>query len=316
MADLRLRLAADSDKHLSYSFVEAEKMVATADRLGIPLMADSSLPFSWRLPDLELPLGTKIKEAVLVASGGAVSSATVCVSHARSSDADRCCQQDPHGFHGMAAFFSMLERRAGGEAGVVSVQALTGAEVWAMGKAGGWSLRLLEAAISCSDEINFGLTLEDGRTQDLVGNLDVLAELVKDRVDARQGEEPEGPLAFVVEHADGLRTVTLMLNGAVGDFCYAASVEGGVGDDEGIVATTALRSPGPNVHYSACLASNAETMFATGKPTYDVRRTLLVGGVLEKGLLSLYEGCTKLETPELAAVKYAPLGEGSQHTRA
>ena len=123
----------------------------------------------------------------------------------------------------------------------------------------------------------------------------VLAELVKDRVDARQGEEPEGPLAFVVEHVDGLRTVTLMLNGAVGDFCYAASVEGGVGDDEGIVATTALRSPGPNVHYSACLASNAETMFATGKPTYDVRRTLLVGGVLEKGLLSLYEGCTKLE---------------------
>ena len=115
-----------------------------------------------------------------------------------------------------------------------------------MGKAGGWSLRLLEAAISCSDEINFGLTLEDGRTQDLVGNLDVLAELVKDRVDARQGEEPEGPLAFVVEHADGLRTVTLMLNGAVGDFCYAASVEGGVGDDEGIVATTSLRSPGPS----------------------------------------------------------------------
>ena len=104
-------------------------MVATADRLGIPLMADSSLPFSWRLPDLELPLGTKIKEAVLVASGGAVSSATVCVSHAWSSDADRCCQQDPHGFHGMAAFFSMLERRAGGEAGVVSVQALTGADV-------------------------------------------------------------------------------------------------------------------------------------------------------------------------------------------
>ena len=57
-------------------------------------------------------------------------------------------------------------------------------------------------------------------------------------------------------------------------------------------------------------------MFATGQPTYDVRRTLLVGGVLEKGLLSLYEGCTKLETPELSTVKYAPLGEGSQHTRA
>lgn len=268
-------------------------MVATADRLRIPLMADSSLPFSWRLPDIELPLGTKINEAVLVASGGA----------------------DPHGFHGMAALFAMLERRLGGESGVRSVQAVSGADVWAMGRAGGWSLRLLEAAISCSDEINFGLTLEDGRTQDLVGNLDVLAELVKGGADARQAEEPEGPLAFVVEHVDGLKTTTLMLNGAVGDFCYAASVDG-VGDDEGIVATTSLRSPGPNVHYSACLASNIETMFATGRPPYDVRRTLLVGGVLEKGLQSLFEGCKKLETPELAAVKYAPLGEGSQHARA
>ena len=63
-----------SDKHLSYDFNEAEKMVATADRLEIPLMADSSLPFTWRLPDLELPIGTKIKEAVMIASGGTVSS--------------------------------------------------------------------------------------------------------------------------------------------------------------------------------------------------------------------------------------------------
>ena len=46
---------------------------------------------------------------------------------------------------------------------------------------------------------------------------------------------------------------------------------GGAGDEEGIVATTCLRSPGPNVHYSACLASNIEQMFATGTPPYDVR---------------------------------------------
>ena len=83
-----------------------------------------------------------------------------------------------------------------------------------------------------------------------------------------------------------------------------------------IVATTMLRSPGPNVHYSACLASNIEQMFATGKAPYDVRRTLLVGGVLEKGLLSLHQGCVKIETPELADVKYRPVGAGSQHTRA
>ena len=45
---------------------------------------------------------------------------------------------------------------------------------------------------------------------------------------------------------------------------------------------------------------------------FDIRRTLLVGGVLEKALLSLREGCAKIQTPELAAVQYAPRGEGSQ----
>ena len=32
-----------------------------------------------------------------------------------------------------------------------------------------------------------------------------------------------------------------------------------------------IRSPWPNVHYSACLASNIEQMFATRQAPYDVR---------------------------------------------
>jgi hypothetical protein len=173
----------------------------------------------------------------------------------------------------------MLERRAGGEAGVVSVQAVTGPAVWALGKANGWSLRLLEAAISCSDEINFGVTLAEARpqvrkkkrpgsfvlrfpmlvpslsrangyrvynagvfiscVQDLVGNLEVLADLTRGSLDARQGtdDELEGPLAFIIEHADGLRSTQLMLNGAVGDFCFAASVEGPDGSPLGELTT-------------------------------------------------------------------------------
>ena len=58
------------DKHLSFSFVEAERMIARAERLKMPLFADSSLPFSWRLPDLELPLDCEILECIMVGCGG------------------------------------------------------------------------------------------------------------------------------------------------------------------------------------------------------------------------------------------------------
>jgi hypothetical protein len=62
-------------------------------RLGFPMMADSSLPFSWRLPELELPLGCEVEDALMVGCGGL----------------------DAHGFHALAAMQSLVERRAGGD---------------------------------------------------------------------------------------------------------------------------------------------------------------------------------------------------------
>src|SRR6185312_4065650 len=50
-------------------FQKAAEMVATAKKMNFPFMAGSSLPVTWRRPELELKLGTKIKEA-LVASRG------------------------------------------------------------------------------------------------------------------------------------------------------------------------------------------------------------------------------------------------------
>src|SRR5262249_52575952 len=57
------------DKHLSYDRKKAREMVETARKVGFPLMAGSSLPVTWRRPELELPLGVKTEEA-LVASRG------------------------------------------------------------------------------------------------------------------------------------------------------------------------------------------------------------------------------------------------------
>src|SRR6185436_8226018 len=45
-----------NDKHLSYSHEKAAKMVAASKRLGFPMLAGSSLPVSWRLPPVEVPL--------------------------------------------------------------------------------------------------------------------------------------------------------------------------------------------------------------------------------------------------------------------
>src|SRR5450755_536015 len=57
------------DKHLSYDRKKAREMADTARRVGFPLMAGSSLPVTWRRPELELPLGVRMQGA-LVASRG------------------------------------------------------------------------------------------------------------------------------------------------------------------------------------------------------------------------------------------------------
>src|SRR5581483_4028020 len=58
-----------NDKHLSYAWDRARKVVAWSEELKFPLMAGSSLPVTWRRPELELPLGTDLKEAVVASRG-------------------------------------------------------------------------------------------------------------------------------------------------------------------------------------------------------------------------------------------------------
>src|SRR3954466_11253876 len=59
-----------NDKHLSYSFEKAHSMVETSRRLRFPMLAGSSLPVTWRLPSIDLPLGCRIEEALMVGVGG------------------------------------------------------------------------------------------------------------------------------------------------------------------------------------------------------------------------------------------------------
>ena len=255
-----------NDKALSYSFEKARTMCDTARRLKFPMLAGSSLPVTWRLPELELPWGCEIEDALMVGTGGS----------------------DAMDFHALEAMQCMLERRQGGERGVKSVQLIQGDAVWQAGERGRWSKELLRSALSRSDSPK-GLTVTDGRTQDMVGS-GVLPQLVKD------------PWAYFIEYRDGLKATLLMLTDAVGDFTFAAKLKG----QTEIQATQFFLSPEPNVTYSACLASKIERMIETGAAPYPVERTLLVSGILESCLDSRVKGHAAIETPHLAITYRAP----------
>ena len=262
-----------NDKHLSYSFEKAKEMVDDGHRLGFGLLAGSSLPVTWRLPDVELPLECEIEDALMVGVGGS----------------------DPMDYHALEAMQCMVERRKGGETGVAAVQLIDGDAVWEAGEKGVCSHELLEAALSRSDT-PCGLTLEDGRTQDLLrtGELQRLVE---------------SPSAYLIEYNDGLRATLLMLNGAVRDYCFAARLK----DERVPVSTQFFLTPTPNVTYSACLIAKIEELFETGAAPYPAERTLLVSGVLESCLTSRLQGNARLETPHLSVEYRAPAE--SQHAR-
>jgi hypothetical protein len=234
------------------------------------MLAGSSLPVTWRLPDVELPLGCEIEDALMVGENG---------------------DDDAMDFHALEAMQCMLERRKGGETGVRSVQWIAGDAVW---KAP-WSKELLVAALSRSDT-PLGLTVKDGRTQDLVGSGE-LYKLVKK------------PVAYMIEYRDGLRATMLNLRGALQDFNFAARVKG-----HGTISTQFLLTPVPNVTYSACLMHKVEEMFATGRAPYPVERTLLTSGMLEACHKSGGDGDQKLATPHLTVTYRAP--QASQYCRA
>ncbi len=262
-----------NDKHLSYSFTKAQEMVEDSHRIGFPFLAGSSLPVTWRLPDVDVPLGAEIEDALMVGVGGS----------------------DPMDYHALEAMQCMVERRKGGEQGVVGVQMIEGDAVWEAGDAGRWSWRLLEAALSRSDSPR-GLTEEDGRTQDLIGSGE-LKRIV------------EKPAAYFIEYADGLKATLLMLTGAIKDFCFAAQIRG----EENPLSTQFFLTPGPNVTYSACLVAKIEEMIVTGHAPFPVERTMLVSGMLEACLTSRVQDSVRLETPQLLVSYRAP--QTSQYMR-
>ncbi|MBM3458296.1 MAG: hypothetical protein FJX77_07165 [Armatimonadetes bacterium] len=117
-----------NDKHLAYAWSDARAMYDTARELKLPFLAGSSIPVSWRKPDVHLKPETDLAEAVAVGYGGT----------------------EAYGFHTLEGLQCMVENRKGGETGVRSVQCLSEDAVWKAGEEGRWSWDLLRAALSVS----------------------------------------------------------------------------------------------------------------------------------------------------------------------
>ncbi|WP_254513344.1 hypothetical protein [Anatilimnocola floriformis] len=115
-----------SDKHLEASWSDIDWLWQTAKKHHIPLMAGSSLPQAWRIPQVDLEKGKAVKEIVVT-------------SYHRL---------DSYGFHGLEGLQCLAERRQGGETGVKRVRCLQGEEVWKAMDAGEFSAALLEQAVS------------------------------------------------------------------------------------------------------------------------------------------------------------------------
>ena len=198
-----------SDKHFAMTLGRSVD-VGSGWELAIPLMAGSSLPLAWRSPWLEHPKETPIEEALSIGYGGI----------------------EAYGYHALETLQCMVERRSGGEQGVVWVQCLEGDDVWCARDEGLWSGELAEAACAA----------------------------IAKKPDGRMEEHAKEPAVFLMEHRDGLRTATLMLSGYVSDFAYAARTGGQVQATEFY-----LQNEGPFAHFGY-LCRNIQQFFKRVRP--------------------------------------------------
>ena len=262
-----------NDKHLSWNWDWAQQMYDESVELGIPFMAGSSLPVTWRTPQIEMPLGAQVKEAVCVCYGGV----------------------DSYDFHGLETLQCMVERRAGGEHGVVWLEAFRDEQFWEAHHKGVWSRELFEAALSRSHTI----TPPRAGFNNSFPNIDELKKLC------------EKPVAYVYKHADGLQSTMLLLSGLVQDFNFAARIEG---QDKPLSTQMYLPMPPARstlANFFSPQCNNVEQMFLTGKPSYPVERTLMTTGLTAAAVDSLHQDGKRLKTPHLAQVTYQPNPEST-----
>ncbi|MFN0167736.1 MAG: hypothetical protein ACKV22_15020 [Bryobacteraceae bacterium] len=244
---------------------------------SVPVFNDKHLSWSWRQSKRMVEISRELKFPMLAGSSVPVAYRIPSVDTpfgAKQNHAVAISYSglDIYGFHVLEALQCVVERRKGGETGVRSVQCLEHQACWNFIEQNGWVKRLFEQSLSHS------ATRKSGDPR----------KLVKD------------PAVFAVDYNDGLKGAAFLLTGLVEDFTVAVDVEG----QSKPVSTLMKLQEGRPHHHFGCLVKNIELLFETGKAPYPVERTMLTSGILDFALESRIQGYKKLDTPQLAQVRY------------
>lgn len=170
---------------LAVSPQEAASLIDAARNRRCPLLSGTALSCTFRLPEVDVPARTRLREALIVVQG-----------ELGAAELDA-----------LEGLLPVIERRKGSETGVKRLRLLEGDALWRAGESGEWSRALLQAAISRSHTPQ-GHPVLDGRTEDLVG-LGLTPKLAR------------APRGWLLEHRDTLRSALLVLDGVVADISFA-----------------------------------------------------------------------------------------------
>jgi hypothetical protein len=254
-----------NDKHLSTVWSECVEMVEDSKRLGFPFLAGSSLPVTWRMPSIDMPIDTPLKESV-------------CVCYGRP---------DSYDFHGLETAQCMSERRKGGEVGISRVAALRGENLWQTLRMEKYkdTRRLIAAALTRSH------------------NLPVDTGYPTAPVSVEWAEKAmTDSIGYLIEHRDGFKTTMLM--SPIRDFNYAG-LRADNDEIVSCQMYLPMPTHGSSTaDFFNPLARHIETLVIENQSPYPIQRTLLTSGMVIAGVDSLFQESKVIETPEMS-VKYS-----------
>lgn len=254
-----------NDKHLSTVWSECVEMVEDSKRLGFPFLAGSSLPVTWRMPSIDMPIDTPLKESV-------------CVCYGRP---------DSYDFHGLETAQCMSERRKGGEVGISRVVALRGENLWQTLRQETYkdTRRLIAAALTRSHN----LPVDTGYP-----TAPVTFEWAEKALTDSTG--------YLIEHRDGFKTTMLM--SPIRDFNYAG-LRADNDEIVSCQMYLPMPTHGSSTaDFFNPLARHIETLVIENQAPYPVQRTLLTSGMVIAGVDSLFQESKVIETPEMS-VRYS-----------